>query len=126
MAAACEGEVEKTRHDPGAGEPEEDVGPPVPPRAAQDLGERPFPDEDRPVRQNEVHRQEACGLGDRGESRTGFRGAAGEVFEGFGDHGVPPDPVGGRAAHRAIRVVDQDDGACIHPPIVCREGMLPG
>ena len=126
VAAAGEGAVEETRQDPGAGESEEGGGPAVPPRAAQDLGERLFTGENRPVRQNEVHRLEACGLGDRGESRTGFRGSAGEIFEGAGGHGVAPDPVGGRAAHRAIRVVDQDDGACIHLPIVCREGKLPG
>jgi len=125
MAAAREGPVEEARHDPGAGETEEDGGPPIPPRAAQDLRECFFAGEGRPVRQNEVHRLEACALGDRGESRTGFRGAAGEIFEGAGDHGVAPDPVGGRAAHRAIRIVDQDDSACFHLPIVCREGKLP-
>ena len=121
MATACEGPVEEARHDPGAGEPEEDGGPAEPPRTAKDLGERMFTDEDRPVRQNEVHRLEARSLGDRGESRTGFRGAAGEELEGAGGHGVAPDPVGGRAAHRAIRVVDQDDGACFHLSILCRE-----
>jgi hypothetical protein len=56
VAALCEGAVEETRHDPGAWESEEDGGPPVPPRAAQDLRERQFTDEDRPVRQDEVHR----------------------------------------------------------------------
>ena len=77
--------VEEARQEPGAGEPEEGGGPPVPTRAAQDLGERLFPGEDRAVRQDEVHRLEAGGLGDRGESRTGFRGAAGEIFEGVGE-----------------------------------------
>ncbi len=126
MAAACEGAVEETRQDPGARESEEDGGPAVTPRAAQELGERLLTGENRPVRQNEVHRLEACGLGDRGESGTGLRGTAGEIFEGVGDHGVAPDPLGGSAAHRAIRVVDQDDGACFHLPIVCPEGKLPG
>ena len=56
MAAACEGPVEETREDPGAGEPEEDGEPPVPPRMVKDLGERLFTGEDRPARQNEVHR----------------------------------------------------------------------
>ena len=125
MAAACEGAVEETRQDSGAWESEEDGGPAVPPRAAQELGERLLTGENRPVRQNEVHRLEACGLGDRGESRTGSRGTAGEIFEGVRDHGVAPDPVGGRAAHRAIRVVDQDDGACFHLPIVIRERIVP-
>ena len=109
MAAAREGAVEETRRDPCAGEPEEDGGPAVPTRAAQDLGERLFTGENRSVRQNEVHRLEAGGLGDRGESRAGFRGAAGEIFEGIGVQGVAPDPVGGRAAHRAIRIVDDSD-----------------
>src|SRR5512140_3138468 len=105
MAAPCEAAVKETRQDPGAGEREETGGPPVPPRAAQDLGERLFTGENRPVLEDEVDGLEACGLGDRGESRTGFRGAAGEIFEGAGQRGVAPDPVGGRAAHRAIRVV---------------------
>ena len=110
MPSACEGAVEETRQDPGSREPEEAGGPPVPPRAAQDLGERLFPGEDRAVRQNEVHRLEAGGLGDRGESRTGFRGPAGEIFEGVGVCGVAPDPVGGPAADRAIRIVDKRNG----------------
>lgn len=109
MAAACEGPVEEARQDPGAGEPEEDGGPPVPARAAQDLGERLFAGENRPVRQDEVHRPEACGLGDRGESGTGLRGAAGEKLEGARDGCVAPDPVGGRAAHRAIRIVNKSN-----------------
>ena len=117
MAAACEGAVEETRQDPCAGEPEEASGPPVPPRAAQDLGERLFPGEDRAVRQNEVHRLEAGGLGDRGESRTGFRGAAGEELESVGCRGVAQDPVGGRAAHRALRVVDQSNRDRFHQQI---------
>jgi len=125
VAAAGEGAVEETRHDPGAGESEEGGGPTVPPRAAKDLGERLFPGEDLPFRQDEVHRLEACGLLDRRESCPGFVGPAGEIFEGAGGHGVAPDPVGGRAAHRALRIVDQDDGACFHLPIVCREGKLP-
>jgi len=110
VAAACEGAVEEARQDPGAGKPEEGGGPPVPPRPAQDLGERLFPRENRSVVQDEVHRLEACGLGDRGKSRTGFLGAAGEIFEGVGSGGVAPDPVGGRAAHRAIRIVDKSNG----------------
>jgi len=109
MATVREGAVEETRHDPCAGEPEENGGPPISPRSAHDLGERFFTCEDRPVRKNEVHRLETCGLGDRGESRTGFPGAAGEEFEGVGDGGVAPDPVGGRSAHRAIRIVDKND-----------------
>jgi len=108
VASPCEGAVEEVRQDPGARESKEDGGPPIPPRAAQDLGERFFPGENRPVRQDEVHRLETCGLGDRGEPRTRFRGAAGEILEGAGGHGVAPDPVGGRAADRAFRVVDQD------------------
>ncbi len=121
MASAREGAVEEARHDPGAGEPEEDGGPPVSPRAAQDLGERLFPGENRSVVQDEVHRLKACGLGDRGESRTGFRGAAGEIFEGVGNGGAAPDPVGGRAAHGAIRIEDQDGRSLPHVRIVCRE-----
>ena len=93
----------------------------MPPRAAQDLGERLFPGEDRAVRQNEVHRLEAGGLGDRGESRTGFRGPAGEIFEGVGGCGVAPNPVGGPAADRAIRIEDQDGRALSHQRIVYRE-----
>jgi len=110
VAAACEGAVEDTRQDSGAGESEEDGSPAVPPRAAQDLGERFFTGENRPARQNEVHRLEAYGLGNRGESRTGLRGAAREIFEGVGVQGVAADPVGGRAAHRAIRIVDENSG----------------
>jgi len=106
VAASCEGAVDETRHESGAGEPEEDGGPPVPPRAAKDLGDRPFTGENRPVGQDEVHRLEARGFGDRGESRTGFRGAAGEIFEVVGNRGVAPDPVGGRSADRAIRIID--------------------
>ena len=109
MAAEGEGSVEEARQGAGAGKPEEDGGPSVPPRATQDLRERLFADENRSVRQNEVHRLEACGLRDRGESRTGFLGAAGEIFERVGDRGVAPDPVGGCAAHRAIRIVDEGD-----------------
>ena len=56
MAAACEGPVEEARQDSGAGEPEEDGDPPVPPRVAKDLGERLFTGEDRPARQDEMHR----------------------------------------------------------------------
>ena len=121
MAATREGAVEETREDPGTRESEEDGGPLVPPRTAQDLGERPFPGEDRPVRQDDVHRLEARGLGDRGEPRAGFRGPAGEIFEGVGDHRIAPDPVGGRAAHRAIRIEDQNGRARVHPRIVSRE-----
>lgn len=121
MAAAGEGSVEEARQGTGAGEPEEDGGPSVPPRATQDLRERLFAGEDWAVRQDEVHRLEAGGLGDRGESRPGFPGAAGEIFEGVGDGGVAPDPVGGRAAHRAIRVEDQDGRGRVHPRIVYRE-----
>jgi len=121
VAAVCEGPVEETRHDPGAGEPEEDGGPAVSLRAAQDLGERFFPGEDHAVRQDEVHRLEAGGFGDRGESRTGFPGAAGKELESVGGHGVAQDPVGGRAAHRAIRVEYQDGRARVHQRIVYRE-----
>ena len=121
VAAACEGAVEETRQDPGAWEPEEVSGPAVPPRAAEDLGERFFSGENRPVRQYEMHRLEAGGLGDRGESRTGSRGAAGEIFEVVGDRGVTPDPVGGRSADRAIRIEDQDGRTRVHTHIVCRE-----
>ena len=121
MAAAGEGAVEETRHDPDAGKPEEDDGPPVPPRAAQDLRERLFPGEDCAVRQNEVHRLKACGLGDRGESRPGFPGAAGKIFERVGDRGIAPDPVCCRAAHRAIRIEDQDGRVRVHQGILYRE-----
>ena len=121
MAAAGEGSVEEARQRADAGEPEEDDGPPVPPRAAQDLRERLFPGEDCAVRQNEVHRLEARGFGDRGESRTGFRGAAGEELERVGGHCVAPDPVGGRSADRAIRIEDQDGRVRVHQGIVYRE-----
>ena len=121
MAAPCEGAVEEARQEPGAGEPEEDCGPPVPTRAAHDLGECLFPHENRSVVQDEVHRLEARGFGDRGESRTGFRGAAGEELERVGGHGVAPDPVGGRSADRAIRIEDQDGRTRVHAHIVCRE-----
>ena len=121
MAVAGEGSVEEARQEPGAGEPEEDGGPPVPARAAQDLRERLFPGEDCAVRQNEVHRLEARGFGDRGESRTGFRGAAGEELERVGDRGIAPDPVCCRAAHRAFRIEDQDGCTRAHTHIVCLE-----
>jgi len=121
VASAREGAVEEPRHDPGAGEPEKDGGTPVPRRSAEDLGDRHFTGEDRPSRQNEVHRLEARRLGDRGESPTGFRGTAGEVFEGVGSGGVAPDPVGRRAADRALRIEDQDGCVRAHAHIVCRE-----
>jgi len=121
VASACEGAVEKTRHDRAAGEPEEGGGTPVPRRSAQDLGERHFTGENRSVRQNEVYRLEARGLGDRGEPPTGFRGTAGEIFEGVGNGGAAPDPAGGRAADRALRVEDQDGRVRAHAHIVCRE-----
>jgi len=121
VAAAREGAVEETRRDPCAGEPEEDGGPAVPTRAAQDPGERLFTGENRSVRQNEVHRLEAGGLGDRGESRAGFRGATREELESVGGCGVAPDPVGGRAADRAIRIEDQDGRVRAHHRIVSRE-----
>ena len=121
MASACEGAVEEPRHDPGAGEPEEDGGTPVPHRSAEDRGERHFTGEDRPSRQNEVHRLEARGLGDRGEPPTGFRGTAGEELESVRSHGVAPDPVGGRSADRALRIEDQYGRVRAHAHIVCRE-----
>jgi len=121
VAAAGEGAVEEARQDPDSGEPEENGGPPVPPRAAQDLRERLFPCEDCAVRQNEVHRLKACGLGDRGESLPGFLGAAGEIFERVGGRGVAPYPVGGRLADRAIRIEDQDGCTRVHTHIVCWE-----
>ena len=117
VAAAGEGAVEEARQDAGAGEAEEVGRKAVPPRAAEDLRERPFAGEDRPVRQDEVHRLEACGLRDRGEPCPGFFGSAGEGFEGVPVHGVAQDPVGGRASHRAFRVVDQRNGARSHQQI---------
>ena len=110
VASARESAVEKTRHDPGAGEPEEDSGTPVPHRTTENLGDCHFTGEDRPSRQNEVHRLEARGLGDRGESPTGFRGTAGEELESVWGHGVAPDPVGGRAADRALRIIEKNRG----------------
>jgi len=107
MAQPGERPVEKARHEPCSGEPEEKGGRPIPARATQDFGECPFPGEDRPVRQDEVHRPEACGLRDRGKPRPGLFGSARQVFEGVADRGVATYPVGGRTADRAIRVVDQ-------------------
>jgi len=121
VAAACEGPVEEARQESGAGEPEEDGGPSVAPRALKDLGERLFTGEDRPVRQDEVHRLKARGLHDHRKSSSGFFGPAGEKFEGVGIDGVAPNPVGGRAARRAIRIVDQDGRSRVHTHIVCLE-----
>jgi len=65
VAAAGEGSVEEARQGAGAGEPEEDGGPPVPPRATQDRATTALGSLSRP---NSGYSSSASQLGSKSET----------------------------------------------------------